>query len=187
MKTAAILLADGFEEVEAITPIDFLRRAGIDVTIIGVTGGDDIGGEVTGGHGIQVGTDAPVTRTDELKLDAIIVPGGMPGAENIAASEEAKRLILRIFTEGGLVAAICAAPAVVLDPLGVLKDKQATCYPGFETRFKHARYSRERVVRDGTVISSCGPGCAAEFSLAIIQYLIDKDAANEVRWRTLND
>lgn len=187
MKTAAILLADGFEEVEAITPIDFLRRAGIDVTIIGVTGGDGTDGDVTGGHGIQVRTDVPVTRADELKLDAVIIPGGMPGAENIAASEEAKRLILRVFTEGGLVAAICAAPAVVLDPLGVLKDKQATCYPGFETRFKHARYSRERIVRDGTVISSCGPGCAADFSLAIIEYLIDKDTANEVRWRTLND
>jgi len=182
MKKAALLLADGFEEVEAITPIDFLRRAGIEVSVVGVTGA-----EVRGGHGITVGADITVDQVASDELDAVIIPGGMPGAENVAASREAQNLILEVFAAGKLTAAICAAPAVVLDPLGILKGKKANCYPGFEKRFKDAVYLPDRVVQDGNVISSCGPGCAAEFSFAIIEYLLGKEPAEEVKRRTLND
>lgn len=182
MKKAAVLLADGFEEVEAITPIDFLRRAGIEVTVAGVTGM-----EIRGGHGVIVSADIPVNQVSEGDLDVVIIPGGMPGAENVAASREARSLIEEVFAAGKLIAAICAAPAVVLDPLGILKGKKATCYPGFEERFRDAKYLNERVVRDGNVISSCGPGCAAEFSFGIIEYLLGTGTAEEVKRRTLND
>ncbi len=182
MQTAAVLLAEGFEEVEALTPVDFLRRVGIDVVVAGVTGM-----EIRGGHGISVKADIPVDQVAARELDAVIIPGGMPGAENIAASREALGLIEAVFAAGKLTAAICAAPAVVLDPLGILKGKKATCYPGFEARFKDALYLSDRVVRDGNVISSCGPGCAAEFSFAIIEYLLGTGPAEEVKRRTLND
>jgi 4-methyl-5(b-hydroxyethyl)-thiazole monophosphate biosynthesis len=182
MKKAAVLLADGFEEVEAITPIDYLRRAGIEVTVAGVTGM-----EIRGGHGIIVGADIPVDQVVSGDLDAVIIPGGMPGAENVAASRGARSLIEEVFASGKLTAAICAAPAVVLDPLGILKGRKATCYPGFEARFTDAAYLPDRIVKDGNVISSCGPGCAADFSFAIIEYLMGQWPADEVKKRTLND
>ena len=171
----------GFEEVEAVTPMDYLRRAGIEVILAGVSGE-----YITGAHGITLKTDLDVAGTEDLELNAVVLPGGMPGAENIAASGDALRLILRVFHAGGLIAAICAAPAVVLDPLGVLKNKQATCYPGFEKRFMDAAYVQDRVVLDGNVITSCGPGCAADFSFAIIDYLAGGKQADEVRQRTLH-
>ena len=114
MKRAVVLLADGFEEVEAITQIDFLRRAGIEVVVAGVTGRD-----VVGGHDVRVNTDITV---DEFSgsFDAMVIPGGATGAANIAADEDAMRLIRRAFDEGRLVAAICASPGVVLGANGLL-------------------------------------------------------------------
>jgi len=181
MKKAFILLAEGFEEVEAITPIDFLRRAGIDVTIAGIDG--EI---ITGSHGIRVKADSRVDELSPEDFDAAVIPGGMPGAENVFASEPARALITGINDQGGLIAAICAAPAVVLDPLGILKNRKASCYPGFEKRFKDARYVDERVVLDGRILTSCGPGCAADFSFEIIRYLLDSGTAETIRQKTLH-
>jgi protein deglycase len=179
MKRAAVLFADGFEEVEGLTPVDLLRRSGMEVQMVGVTGM-----RVTGGHDIVVDVDV---SAEEAKgpFDAVVIPGGMPGASHVAESRAAVALIKGNFERGALVAAICAAPAVVLEPLGLIKGKRVTCYPGFETRIVSAAFEETRVVVDGNIITSRGPGTAAEFSVAIIQYLLGAEKADEVRTKTL--
>jgi len=175
----ALLLAPGFEEVEAVTPADFLRRAGVEVRLVG------IGGRlIEGSHGIHLQADAAVEELAE-EPDGVIVPGGMPGATNVAASAPAMDLIRRLHARGGLVAAICAAPAVVLEPAGVLAGKRATCSPGFEQQLTTARFSRNRVVVDGNVVTSRGPGTAAEFSEKLIETIAGRAKALEVHRRTL--
>ncbi len=181
MKKAVILFADGFEEVEGITQADFLRRAGIEVTLAGVKSL-----KVRGSRGIDITCDALLSDLDEAVFDAVVVPGGMPGAANVYESSEAGRLVKAMMKRGALVAGICAAPAVVLEPLGILEGKKATCYPGFEKRFHDASYSPERVVKDGNLITSQGPGSAAEFAFAIIGYLLGEAEAAEVQKATLN-
>ncbi len=179
MKRVAVLFADGFEEVEGLTQVDFLRRSGMDVHMIGVTGM-----RVTGGHDIVIDVDVSAEEATDT-FDAVVIPGGMPGASNIAESGAAAKLIEEVFQGGGLVAAICAAPAVVLEPLGIIKGKRVTCYPGFESRIESAAFEETRVVLDGNLITSRGPGTAAEFSVAIIEYLLGPDKAEEVRSKTL--
>lgn len=181
MKKVVVLLAEGFEEVEAVTPIDFLRRAGCEVTVAGVTGD-----AVAGAHGIVVRTDARVSECSD-GYDAVVVPGGMPGASNVAASSDAISLISRVKTEGGIVAAICAAPAVVLAPNGFLDGKTATCYPGYESGFGDTTFSEERVVVDGKTITSRGPGTAAEFALRLIHTLVGEEQASELHEGTLQN
>ncbi len=179
MGTVAVLFADGFEEIEAITQVDLLRRAGLDVVAVGVTAK-----EVIGGHDIRVDTDMTV---DELPadLDAIVIPGGDTGARNIAASAEAMELITRHMSAGRLVAAICAAPAVVLGSAGLLDAKRFTCYPGYENQVTGAHFSEDRVVVDGALITSRGPGTAAEFALAVIAKLVDEATARDLRKKTI--
>ncbi len=174
-----VLLADGFEEVEAITPIDYARRAGIDVTVAGVSGRD-----VLGGHGIRVSSDITL---DELhgSFDAVIIPGGTGGAENISSDEASMALIRRHLYDGALVAAICAAPAVVLGRHSLLSDRRFTCYPGLEETVEVGTHSEDRVVIDGNLITSRGAGTAAEFSFAIIEYLLDVETAESVRSQIL--
>lgn len=151
-KKAVVLLADGFEEVEAVTPIDFLRRAGIEVTTAGVTGKT-----AEGGHGVTIQADVSLKKL-KGEYDAVIVPGGKGGAENIASSKEAVQLLKEYAGAGKLVAALCASPGVVLAPNGLLDGKKATCYPGFEKNFpQSAQFSEERTVRDGNLITSRGP------------------------------
>jgi len=175
----ALLLAPGFEEVEAVTPADFLRRAGIDVRLVGV------GGRlVEGSHGIRLEADLTLEELAE-EPEGVILPGGMPGAANLAASPAAVELIRRVHSQGRLVAAICAAPAVVLEPAGVLAGKRATCFPGFEERFTTARFSASRVVVDGNLITSRGPGTAAEFAVKLIEHIAGREKAQEVHRRTL--
>ncbi len=175
----ALLLADGFEEVEAITPADFLRRAGVEVRLVGIGGS-----VVTGGHGIAVTADTTIDEISEIP-DGIIVPGGMPGAENVAASEKALELIRNTFDAGKLVAAICAAPAVVLQKAGVLTGRKVTCYPGFESRLDGCDFSAERVVIDGNLITSRGPGTAAEFAVKLVETLVGAEAASDIHRKTL--
>ncbi len=179
MKRVAVLLADGFEEVEGLTQIDFLRRSGLDVSVLGVTGKS-----VTGGHDIRVDTDMRIEDAGN-SFDAVVIPGGMPGAEHVHESVAAQGLIRKVYEEGELVAAICAAPAVVLEPLGVLEGKTATCYPGFESRLKSCTFSEERVIRDGKLITSRGPGTAGEFAVAIVDFLLGSEKAEEIRSQTL--
>jgi 4-methyl-5(b-hydroxyethyl)-thiazole monophosphate biosynthesis len=182
MSRAAVLLADGFEEVEAVTPIDFLRRAGVEVIVTGVTGDT-----VTGAREIVVRTDRGIEEVAGMtdQLDAVVLPGGMPGAENLARSEGVNKILTEMNGGGKLIAAICASPAVVLEPTGILAGKRVTCYPGFEDRFTKAAFETSRVVVDGNILTSRGPGTAAEFAVEIIRRLAGDEAAKDVYEKTL--
>jgi len=181
MKKVAILLADGFEEVEVITPADFLRRAGIQVILT------SIGGlTVTGCHDIEISADITLDAL-AADLDGIILPGGLPGAANLAQSEALIDLIRTMNNQNKLLAAICAAPALVFGKAGLLAGRKFTCYPGFENEITGADFSTERVVQDANMITSRGPGTAAEFSIAVIEYLLGKEAALAVKEGTLQD
>ncbi len=174
-KKALIVLADGFEEVEALVPADILRRAEVDVTIAGL--GKDL---VTSSHGVKIKTDMILADYDSLP-DAIIFPGGMPGAENLASSPEVKNFILKMNSKGKLIAAICAAPALVLAPTGVLSGRKATCYPGTEKNFStDIKFTKEKVVQDANIITSQGPGTTFAFGLKIAENLIGKTKADMV-------
>lgn len=175
MKKVCVLLADGFEEVEGLTPIDYLRRAGLEVRVAGVTGKD-----VVGGHDIRVDTDITVDELDE-EFDAVVVPGGGKGSKSIAADAESVELIRRHFAKGKLVAAICAAPVVVLHKAcKLLMGRRFTCYPGLEAEVQGATFSEERVVVDGNLLTSRGAGSAGEFAVAIVAELLGKEAAEEL-------
>lgn len=179
-KKALVLLADGFEEVEAVTPIDYLRRAGISVTTAAI-------GNSTTVKGARA--ELSVTADDTLAelapgpccFDAIVLPGGMPGAANLAACEKTGALLKGMAESGKLICAICAAPAVVLAPLGLLKGKKFTCYPNMEKDVKDAQWTGDRVVVDGNIITSRAAGTAGEFSIAIIAALLDENTANKIK------
>jgi 4-methyl-5(b-hydroxyethyl)-thiazole monophosphate biosynthesis len=174
-KKVLLVLAEGFEEIEAVTPIDVLRRAGLEVTVAG------IGGTlVTGAHGLAFKADVDLAAYSGTP-DAVVLPGGMPGATNLAASKSLAAILQKTYDAGKLVAAICASPAVVLAPLGLLDGKKATCYPGFEDRLgAKTERSADRVVKAGNVITSKGPGTAFEFSMAIVTELAGKPAADQL-------
>jgi 4-methyl-5(b-hydroxyethyl)-thiazole monophosphate biosynthesis len=180
MKKVLLFLADGFEEVEAITPIDYLRRAGIDV-IIAAVGSDAI---VTGSHKISVKADVLLNDVYlENKLnaehwDAVLCPGGMPGAANIAASPVACAFLKGMADEGKIVAAICAAPAVVLGSLGILNDRRFTCFPGMEAQVPKGIWQEEKAVIDGNIITSRGAGTAVNWAYALIENLAGKEKAD---------
>ena len=173
-KTALVLLAEGFEEVEAVTPIDYLRRAGIAVTTVAV-------GEsraVKGARGVEITAETTLKdlagqgKAGACPWDAVVVPGGIPGAPNIAASREAGALIAGMAEAGKLVCAICASPAVVLAPLGILAGRKFTCYPGMEEKVPDGRWLEEPVVMDGNVVTSRGAGTSGLFAVAIIGRLL---------------
>jgi protein deglycase len=180
MSRIAVLLADGFEEIEAITSIDLLRRAGIRVDVLGI-----LDESVTGSHGIEVKADTRINAYRPVP-DGVLVPGGMPGAQHLADSSATAYLITTVAEASGLVAAICAAPAVVLAPLGLLAGKRATCYPGFEERFDDdVIFVEDRVVLDGNILTSRGPGTAAAFACEVIRYFLGDESAEEIRTGTL--
>jgi len=178
-KTAIILLAEGFEEVEAITPADYLRRAGIAVTLAAV--GEGLA--VKGARGITVVADITLKALAEAgkagagSWDAVVIPGGIPGAPNIAASAAAGSLILGMAEAGKPVCAICAAPAVVLAPLGLLSGKRFTCYPGMDRDLPEGR-KESAVVADGNLVTGSGAGSAGRFAIEVIR-LIRGDAEAE--------
>ena len=179
-KTALVILAEGFEEVEAIAPVDVLRRAGVRVTIAGVGGL-----KIKSSRGIGVEADQLLGEGVELP-DAVILPGGLPGATNLGKSPEVAALLKKMNDAGKIIAAICAAPAAVLAPLGMLEGKKATCYPGCETDFsRKTAYLKERVVMDGNIMTSQGPGTALEFAIAIAARLVGKETAEIVRGKML--
>ncbi len=174
-KKVLIIIAEGFEEIEVVSPIDVLRRAEVEVTTAGLGSN-----EITGAHVMAVKTDTVLDCYDDVP-DVILLPGGMPGAENLAASAKVKDLIRSISSNGGFVAAICASPALVLSPLGILEGKSATCYPTMETNFSpEVKFSKERVVQDGNIITSRGPGTALEFALKVAENLVGKEKADMV-------
>lgn len=166
-KTVLVVLADGFEEIEAVTPIDILRRAGVEVIVAGVGKRD-----ILGAHEISIETDVMLEQYQGLP-DAIVLPGGMPGAKNLSESDSLKDLLIKMRKANKLIAAICASPAVVLAPTGILDGKKATCYPGFENELgPKVTFTTDRVVKDGQVVTSRGPGTALEFSLELVNQLV---------------
>lgn len=167
----AVLLADGFEEIEALTPVDMLRRAGIDVRTVSIK--DKI---VLGSHGIPVTADL---LSDEIELDKIelaVFPGGMPGSLNLDASPFVDRVIDAVLAKGGRLAAICAAP-LVLGRRGLLKGKRATCYPGFEKELIGAVTEGLGVVTDGNITTARGMGVSLAFAEELISLLVSPDKA----------
>jgi 4-methyl-5(b-hydroxyethyl)-thiazole monophosphate biosynthesis len=179
-KKALVLLAEGFEEVEAVTPIDYLRRSGAEVIVAAIGKSKT----VKGSRGIEINSD--VFLTDLLRkgtassFDAVVVPGGSLGAANLAASKEAGDILKEAAAKGQLVCAICASPAVVLAPLGILKGKKFTCFPGLEEKVRDASWSEDRVVTDGNIITSRSAGTAGNFAAAIIGVLVSKAEAEKV-------
>jgi 4-methyl-5(b-hydroxyethyl)-thiazole monophosphate biosynthesis len=174
-KRAVVLLAEGFEEVEAVTPIDYLRRAGAEVTVAGVGGTT-----IKSSRGLRILADKSVAELGSEPWDAVVIPGGMPGAANIAADASCAGLIKKQAASQRLVAAVCAAPAVVLAPLGILSGRRFTCYPGMEKDVGGARWSDERVVVDGNVVTSRGAGTAGEWALEIIARLFGEESSRKI-------
>ncbi|MDO8602893.1 MAG: DJ-1/PfpI family protein [Candidatus Omnitrophota bacterium] len=181
-KKAIILIATGFEEIEAVIAIDILRRAGIAVTVAGL---DSI--SVAGSHGITIAADKKLSDAGD-DFDAVILPGGMPGALHLHNSSEVNDFIKNMNAKGVLIAGICAAPSVVMAPIGLLDNKAATCYPGNQIDFaKCVKYKNKAVVADGNIITSQGPGTAMEFAFTIVEKIIGKAAVKKLRKHTLAD
>lgn len=177
MKKVIVFLADGFEEMEAMGTVDVLRRGGIEVKTISIMENSF----VTGAHNVQIKADETLSDLDinALEADAVVLPGGMPGAKNLNENSVVKETVLSFYRENKLVAAICAAP-MVLGGLGLLKNRKATCYPGFEDTLIGAATAGNPVETDGNVITGKGPGFVFQFALAIVAYLKGNDVAEEV-------
>ena len=176
MKSIFVFLADGFEEIEALTPVDVLRRAGLSVQTVSVMGGQ----VVTGAHGVPVLADTMFADIHFEDAEMILLPGGLPGATNLDAHEGLSQLILDFAKEEKPLAAICAAP-LVFGNRGLLQGKKATCYPGFETYLKGAEYTAALVEKDGNFITGKGPGAAMEFAFAIVEKYCGIDKVNELK------
>ena len=172
-----VFLADGFEEIEALAPIDVMRRAGLSVKMVSVT--EDL--VVQGAHGISVIADAAFNDFDYTDASLLFLPGGLPGATNLEAHEGLEKLLVKKSNEEGVViSAICAAP-LVLGGLGLLEGKQATCYPGFEDTMRGATYTADKVTCDGNFFTACGPGAAWELGFTLVEHFCSMEKADELR------
>ncbi len=169
-----VFLAEGFEETEAIVPIDMLRRCGKEVITVGVTGKT-----VSGAHSIPVVCDITMEETVTEGLEMIILPGGMPGTKNLAASEKLGKLISHCMGRNIFIGAICAAPSI-LGNMGLLKGRKAVCYPGYETALSGAQVLNITAVRDGNIITARSAGASLEFSHELISALINSDTADKL-------
>ena len=170
-----VLLADGFEEAEAIVPADLLRRSGAEVALVGVTGP-----VVTGGHGIAVNCDLTLEQADPEQMEMLVIPGGMGGVENIQMDLFAMALIQKAADQGSYLAAICAAPTL-LGYLGIVDRRRAVCYPGLEDEMGSAVVQKGAiVVTDGRIITAEGPGAAFDFGLKLVETLKGADTARQV-------
>ena len=175
VKKALVILAEGFEEIEASTVIDILRRAEVDVVVAGLK---DI--KVKGSRGMNVLADKKFDEAGS-NFDACVLPGGMLGAVNLASSQKVRSLIKDMNKNGKIIAAICASPAIVLARLGILKDRSVTCYPGLEEKFdKDTTYKEDDVVIDGNIITSRGPATAMEFALGIVEKMCGKEMKDKL-------
>ena len=168
-----LLLADGFEEVEALTPLDLLRRAGAEITTVGIQGNT-----ATGSHGITVACDITADAMDLSAADMLILPGGMPGSKHLDACHYVDTAIEAVMKKGGRLAAICAAP-LILGRRGLLDGKHAVCYPGFESELRGAVISKKAgVVTDGNITTAKGMGVAFEFGIELVRLLFGKEKAD---------
>ncbi len=179
-----MFLANGFEEVEALAPLDLLRRAGCAVTTVGVGGGDTI----LGAHGIAVGADIPDTMFRDANPEMIILPGGMPGTRHLDESRTVDAILRATCGKNTHFAAICAAP-MVLGKRGYLKGKKAVCFPGFEEYLEGAILQPKgvKVITDGQITTAVGMGAAVDFGLELVRVLKGDEVASSLRSAVLAD
>ncbi len=192
MKSVIVLLAEGFEEMEVVLPIDLLRRAGINVDIISMN--DSL--LVRGSRNIVLEANLLADNiTDEYltqhQIHAVYCPGGMEGSKNLAKHAFTKKVLQKVLEDGGFVASICAACIIVLGSLGLIQGKRFTCYPGMEKLKQHAHefdaslHTTDEVVHDGNIITSQGPGTAHLLACKLIELLVDKATSEKVRTEAL--
>ncbi len=171
-----LFLAEGFEEIEALTPVDVLRRGGVQVVTVGVGGAT-----VKGSHGIRVGADISDSELVSFEgAEAVVLPGGMPGTKNLDACGKVHEAIGYCIENGVVLGAICAAPSI-LGRAGVLKGKRAVCYPGFEGELKGCVPAENKVCRDGNIITAAGMGVSLDFALELLGAVKGAEAAEKVR------
>jgi 4-methyl-5(b-hydroxyethyl)-thiazole monophosphate biosynthesis len=169
-----VLLAEGFEEIEALTPVDMLRRASLTIKTVGISGKT-----VMGAHGISVACDLLPDEVDLSLVDMVILPGGMPGTLNLFSSPFTEKAVRSVLEANGRVAAICAAP-LILGRYGLLNGVVATCYPGFENELRGAILVDKDVITFDNITTARGMGVAAEFSLELIRLLCDESTAAKI-------
>ena len=170
-----MFLAEGFEEIEALCPLDLMRRANIDVTTVGIGSS-----QITGAHGIRVCADIADNEFKFENVDMIFLPGGMPGTLNLATSKTVIGAVERAAKKNIYIAAICAAPSILGD-MGILRGKEAICYPGFEDRLTGAVISDKKVVLDGNVLTAAGMGAALDMGLRIVEIFRGKEYSDSLR------
>ena len=176
MSRVCVFLAEGFEEIEGLTVVDLLRRAGVETQMVSITEER----MVTGSHGISVQADVCLGDADFGGTELLVLPGGMPGTKNLGACGRLTELLKEFYRDGKKVAAICAAPSVLGD-LGILKGKKAACYPGFEERLAGAEVVYDRVAVDKNVTTSRGMGTAIAFGLSLVEQLVSEEKAQELK------
>ena len=177
MAKVYVFLADGFEDIEALAPIDILRRGGMDVVTVSVMDYQ----LVESAHGVSVMADALFDDVESFSdADLLVLPGGMPGATNLAAHQVLNEMLVEQNKRGGGVAAICASPAVVLGPLGLLSGRDAVCYPGMERLVSGVRWGVKPVAVDDNIVTGNGPSAASTFALAIVAQTLGREASLEV-------
>ncbi|MCI8315716.1 MAG: DJ-1/PfpI family protein [Lachnospiraceae bacterium] len=175
MKKAAVFFGTGYEEIEALTVVDLLRRVGIETVCVAV----DNKSHVTGSHNISVAMDTGIDALDFNCFDILVCPGGMPGTKNLEACTELTEQLRKFSENGKLIAAICAAPSI-FGHMGLLAGKKACIYPGMEKELSGAEVCFDAVVKSGNIIMSRGMGTAIAFSLEIIASLLDKETADDL-------
>lgn len=170
-----VLLSDGFEEIEALAPVDFLRRADVPVKTVSLTGT-----VVVGAHGIEVKADVSLNKVDFSDVEMVVLPGGMPGTTHLDQCPQMTEVLSAVYHRGGVLAAICAAP-MVLGKRGYLKNKSAVCYPGFEEFLVGARVSPDPVVVDGRIVTAKSAAFAWQFGYELTKILKGRESAETVR------
>ena len=173
-----VFLADGFEEIEALTPVDLLRRAGADVKTVSIYSDRK---NVTGARSIAVTADITIDEVNPDDAGILVLPGGMPGTVNLLECTRLMDMVEKSYAQGKRIAAICAAPAVILGSKGMLKGRKATCYPGKEDLMEGATPVIETVVTDGNITTSRGLGTAVDFACELVALLFGKERSDEIR------
>lgn len=177
MNTSYVFLADGFEEIEALATVDIMRRAGMDVVTVSINPTR----QVTGAHAVTILADALISECDLAQAEWLVCPGGMPGASNLAGCPQLTDALVSHHNKGGKVAAICASPAIVLAPLGILRNRNAVCYPGMAVDGCGVNWCEpSMVVVDDNVVTGRGPAAAPEFALTIARLSMGGQTSLEV-------
>lgn len=180
MKKVLVLFAQGFENVEALMTVDILRRGKVDVVNASITEED----VVTASNGVSILADATLDQVELDEFDAVILPGGMPGTTNLSESDVVRKIVMAMNEAGKIVAAICAAPSV-LGKYGLLKDKNASCFPSFEDKLIDAKVNDKPVNIDGNIVTSRGLGTSEDFAYALLGMLMGEDMVKEIKAKTV--